>query len=396
MKTPFNIPKIEFDITHENQISTGETITQTYEQIVLKGPHEIQFNIKSQPELIKVVYNLDYSQQCGTTTQPASGEIRYEPEFTTSSNSLLTNPADSVITGRFFPDKYQYETTVFPGLTTIDKDLNKVVHQVSVRVAQPSVHDYVNDLDIVDVRTFTNLSGKRGKALLLLEDQTNNFIVPMTLFGERQYTSTIELGDALFGQIVFNICVSRAPYDNVKPDGTEVVTTSESFPAETVFYGQTKFGTYEAEGFPGAVRDQFTINNTGSYPLRVLSVTNPSTPFYMDGIQLEGVYSPVDSGCLNSKSIYVYFSPPDLIDSAQSQGQNFSVTYQDSIIIENDSVNNPEIKIELTGTAKSGYLVVDGAGFASDDPVEFDPTLVGEKTVPVSYTHLTLPTKRIV
>ena len=53
MKTPFNIPKIEFDITHENQISTGETITQTYEQIILKGPHEIQFNIKSQPELSK-------------------------------------------------------------------------------------------------------------------------------------------------------------------------------------------------------------------------------------------------------------------------------------------------------------------------------------------------------
>ena len=325
MKHGLKIQETDYTLVHAEKPDTGTLTKEYYDELVVKGPTTINFSVSGDVELIKVIYNFDYSKQCGVTTQPVSGEKVIEPVQQELSD-ILIDPAEITFQATFFPDRYQYKATYFPGLTTIDRDFNTVVHNLSVTVAQPSMNEFVGDINLLDVRTFTNIAGVEDKSILVVEDVKNQWVVPVTLFGERTYTSSIELGDTILGNIKFNLCLTRAPYDNVKPDGTEIALTSDVFDANTIFMGSTKYGTYDEDGYPGAVRDEFSLKNTGAYTLEVLSATAPLAPFFMDVEKLLGEYSPADSGCENEKSAYVYFFPPNIVADAEAAGENFSAT----------------------------------------------------------------------
>ena len=152
-----NFPEKDITLIHDQQDSSAAEIIQTYDNILIKGPHRFNFKIKSEIELVKVIYNLDYTQQCGSTTQPASGEKKFELSRTGKNSLLLNDPVETVFTTEFLPDRYQYKSTYYPGITTIDREFNTMVHQLSVTVAQPSFNTNVNDLELVDVRTFIQL-----------------------------------------------------------------------------------------------------------------------------------------------------------------------------------------------------------------------------------------------
>ena len=230
MSTSLDIPVFDIPLIHDENPPSE---TQPYSEILLKGPHTLNFSLSGNTEYIKIIYNLDYTEQCGTISQPASGQKIIEATRQVNT-PLLIDPSATSLTADFYPDKYQYKKTYFPGLTTIDKDFNTVTHQLSVTIAQPSYNNFVNEVNLLDVRTFTNIEDTRGKAILLMEDVNNQWTIPVTLFGEGEFGSVIQLGDTVFGNIRFDVCLSKAPYSNIKPDGTESIT---AFPRDTIFLG---------------------------------------------------------------------------------------------------------------------------------------------------------------
>ena len=396
MSTPLKLPEHQIELIHESDPFGNSTIhagDQSYAEIQLKGPHTIKFNLSSDNKFTKILYNFDWSQQCASTSQPASS-INVVEATRQGNTSILIDPTDVDITTRIFPDKYQYQKTYYPGLTTIDQDFNTVTHQLSVTIAQPSFNDFVEDVNLLDVRSFTNISNDRGKAVILLEDVSNNWVVPVTLYGERQYTSTIGLGETVYGRVKFDVCLQRAPYANTQPSG---LLSEDTFAEDTVFMGGVRYGTHEFSvpgvPMPGAVREEFTITNTGEYVLYVTEVSELQMPFYMESDKLVGMYSPSDSGCDHERSVWVYYNVPDIEEivgdpSLVTGVEKYEVVDTDVIDIDNSSENSPTLKVRVTATTKAGYLKIEGDGSSSANPVEFEPTLLGETaSKPVSLVN---------
>lgn len=386
-----NLPEYTINLTHnKNPVSEIQAYTEAF---VLKGPHTVKFTFTGDTAFTKIIYNFDYTLQCESTTQPSSGLTVIEPTRQSNNSLFLIDPSHQTIQTDLFPDKYQFQKTYYPGITTIDEDFNTVVHQLSVTIAQPSLHQFVDDVNLAGFRSFTNIDNDVGKAVVLLEDTTNNWLVPLTLYGEGEFTGVLNLGDTLYGKIKFDICLKRAPYDNFNTEGVQVV--GGGITQGDPYLGSVKYGTFknavENFDFSGAVREEFTLTNTGDYILYVTNVTPPSVPFYLDGSQLVGQYSPADSGCENERSEYVYYTPPKIEQLINRTGIYSSslptepLTDADQIVITNTSSNNPNVTVDVVAETKIAMLdVVTGFGDTNSNVVQFKPTLLGDQsTAPV-------------